>query len=265
MKLVALPAFSDNYIWMLHDGVEALVVDPGDAAPVLSALAEGGLRLAGILVTHHHADHVGGLPTLRPHLKGSIVGTGSEGIAGLDRPVAEGEVVELLGQRFEVVEVPGHTAGHIAFFLREPTDGSAPLLFCGDTLFSGGCGRLFEGTPAQMLASLDKLAALPGETRVCCAHEYTLSNLRFAQAVDPGNAELAAYVARCQVLREQQLPTLPSSIATERQINPFLRASEPALQASARQRAATSAHPVAADLDRVAVFATLRQWKNEFR
>lgn len=265
MKLVALPAFSDNYIWMLHDGVEALVVDPGDAAPVLSALAEGGLRLRGILVTHHHADHVGGLAALRPHLDGPIVGTGREGIAGLDRHVAEGESVELLGQRFEVMDVPGHTAGHIAFFLREPTDGSAAILFCGDTLFSGGCGRLFEGTPAQMLASLDKLAALPGETRVCCAHEYTLSNLRFALAVDAGNAELAAYTARCQVLREQLLPTLPSSLSTERQINPFLRAGEPALQASARQRALATSTPLAADADRVAVFATLRQWKNEFR
>lgn len=265
MKLVALPAFSDNYIWMLHDGVEALVVDPGDAAPVLSALAERGLRLAGILVTHHHADHVGGLAALRQHLRGPVIGTGTEGIQGLDRTVIEGEQVELLGQRFEVIEVPGHTAGHIAFFLREPADGSEPILFCGDTLFSGGCGRLFEGTPAQMLASLDKLAALPGETRVCCAHEYTLSNLRFAQAVEPGNAELAAYIAHCQALRQQQRPTLPSSIATERAINPFLRSDHAAPRASARRHAETSATPLAADADRVAVFATLRQWKNEFR
>ena len=151
MKLVALPAFSDNYIWMLHDGVEALVVDPGDAAPVLSALAATGLRLAGILVTHHHPDHVGGLAALRPHLQGPAIGTGAEGIQGLDQEVAEGDVVELLGQRFEVIDVPGHTAGHIAFVLRQPSDGSEPILFCGDTLFSGGCGRLFEGTPAQMV------------------------------------------------------------------------------------------------------------------
>lgn len=265
MKLVALPAFSDNYIWMLHDGVEALVVDPGDAAPVLSALAEGGLRLAGILVTHHHADHVGGLAALRPHLHGPVIGTGTEGIQGLDRTVTEGAPVELLGQRFDVIEVPGHTAGHIAFFLRAPTDGAAPILFCGDTLFSGGCGRLFEGTPAQMLASLDKLAALPGETRVCCAHEYTLSNLRFAQAVEPDNAALAAYTAHCRQLREQQRPTLPSSIATERAINPFLRSDLAAPRASALRRAESSSTPLAADADRVAVFATLRQWKNEFR
>ncbi len=265
MKLVALPAFSDNYIWMLHDGLEALVVDPGDAAPVLAALADTGLRLAGILVTHHHADHVGGLAALRPHLQGPVIGTGSEGIQGLDRQVVEGESVELLGQRFEVLEVPGHTAGHVAFFLRDPTDGSAPILFCGDTLFSGGCGRLFEGTPAQMLDSLDKLAALPGEARVCCAHEYTLSNLKFAQAVDPENEDLSDYVARCKALREQALPTLPSSIATERRINPFLRADEAALRQSAVQRASASTTPLAANADRVAVFATLRQWKNEYR
>lgn len=265
MKLVALPAFSDNYIWMLHDGVEALVVDPGDAAPVLAALADTGLRLAGILVTHHHADHVGGLTALRPHLCGPVIGTGTEGIQGLDRTVAEGENVQLLGQRFEVIEVPGHTAGHIAFFLRQPSDSSDPILFCGDTLFSGGCGRLFEGTPAQMVQSLDKLAALPGETRVCCAHEYTLSNLKFAQAVDPENADLADYVSRCKALREQQLPTLPSRIETERRINPFLRSDQPALKASAQRRASDSSTPLADNADRVAVFATLRQWKNEFR
>ncbi|MDM4765935.1 hydroxyacylglutathione hydrolase [Pelomonas sp. SE-A7] len=261
MKLVALPAFSDNYIWMLHDGSRALVVDPGEAAPVQAALTRAGLKLAGILVTHHHADHVGGLADLRSQFDGPVIGPAAEQIAGIDLEVAEGDQVEMLDQRFEVLDVPGHTAGHIAFLLREPSDGSAPILFCGDTLFSGGCGRLFEGTPAQMVQSLDRLIALPAETRVCCAHEYTLSNLRFAQAVEPGNADLAAYVDWCQAQRAKSLPTLPSSIGTERRINPFLRCTEPEVRASALQQQP----PLADDADRVAVFATLRQWKNEFR
>ncbi|QPF76704.1 hydroxyacylglutathione hydrolase [Roseateles sp. DAIF2] len=263
MQLVALPAFTDNYIWMLHDSGEALVVDPGAAAPVLDALHRLGLALAGILVTHHHGDHVGGLAELLPRLTGRVHGPARENIpapAGRFQALGDGDRVELLGQRFEVLDVPGHTAGHIAFFGAK-IDG-APLLFCGDTLFSGGCGRLFEGTPAQMAGSLGRLAALPGNTRICCAHEYTLSNLRFAQTIEPANEALAAYRAWCESRRAQDLPTLPSSIGQEQAINPFLRCAQPAVQAAA---AAHLQQPLTAMTDPVAVFATLRQWKNEFR
>lgn len=263
LELLPVAAFSDNYIWMLHDGHQALVVDPGDATPVLAALEAHSLRLTGILVTHHHSDHVGGLAALRPHLDGPIYGPRRENIPKPYTALDAGDTVELLGQRFAVIDVPGHTAGHIAFFSAAPTDGSAPILFCGDTLFSGGCGRLFEGTPAQMNASLQTLAALPGPTRVCCAHEYTLSNLRFARHVDPANAALADYEAWCKARRADDQPTLPSSIAIERQINPFMRPSAPALMAAAL---AHDPNSQAADGDPVvSAFATLRQWKNDFR
>ena len=258
MNLIALPAFTDNYIWMLHDGVDAVVVDPGDAAPVLEALASRRLSLAGILVTHHHGDHVGGLAALRPLLKGPIFGPAHENIPKPYTPLNDGDTAELLGLRFEVIDVPGHTSGHIAYF-HHPVDATRrPLLFCGDTLFSGGCGRLFEGTAAQMHASLSRLAALPGDTQVCCAHEYTLSNLKFARAVEPANADLADYERHCIAQREAGVPTLPSSIAQERAINPFLRCAEPAVVQAARGRGAASE-------DGTAVFAALRQWKNDYR
>jgi len=256
MNLLALPAFADNYIWMLHDGREALVVDPGDAAPVASALDELGLKLVAILVTHHHPDHVGGVDELRGRLAGPVWGPAREKIPQPFVPLAEGDRIEVLGLHFEVVDVPGHTAGHIAYL--QTGVPSAPLLFCGDTLFSGGCGRLFEGTPAQMHDSLGKLAALPADTQVCCTHEYTLSNLRFATAVEPGNAALREYIAWCQDMRERERPTLPSTIGRERAINPFLRCSEPEVVASAlAQGAATRG---ATD-----VFAALRGWKNHYR
>jgi hydroxyacylglutathione hydrolase len=257
MNLVALPAFADNYIWMLHNGREALVVDPGEAAPVTRALDAQRLELAGILVTHHHGDHVGGVDALRERLRGPVYGPAREDIPAPYVPLTDGAHCELLGLDFEVIDVPGHTAGHIAYY-HAPRDGGAPILFCGDTLFSAGCGRLFEGTPAQMHASLARLAALPGATRVCCAHEYTLANLRFAQAVEQGNDELEAYVAWCQAQRARGLPTLPSSIERERAVNPFLRCDVPAVVQSARRHGASEAAGTA-------VFAALRQWKNEFR
>ena len=241
---------------MLHDGGAAVVVDPGDEAPVDSALTSHALRLAGILVTHHHPDHVGGVGALAARHGAAVWGPARERIPPPFTPVAGGDVVELLGLRFEVIEVPGHTAGHVAYFAREA--GGAPLLFCGDTLFSGGCGRLFEGTPAQMHASLQRLAALPGATRVCCAHEYTLANLRFAAAVEPGNEALASYAASCQARRAAGEPTLPSTIGRERAINPFLRCGEPQVAAAAAAHGAPSADPVE-------VFAALRRWKDGFR
>ena len=255
MYLIPIPAFTDNYLWLLHDGRRALVVDPGDAGPVLQALAQHGLALASILVTHHHPDHTGGVAALHEATGAPVYGPATESIPEPFTPLKEGDTVQALGLDFQVLDVPGHTAGHIAFYAPD-VDGQ-PLLFCGDTLFSGGCGRLFEGTPAQMLASLDKLAALPGTTRVCCTHEYTLGNLRFALAAEPGNAELAAYQAHCLRLREQGLPTLPSTIAQEQLINPFLRTRQASLVAAA-QRLDASAH------DDIAVFAALRQWKNQF-
>ena len=256
MNLIALPAFSDNYVWMLHDGTRAVVVDPGDAAPVIEALDARRLALAAILVTHHHADHVGGVDALRTRLQGPVYGPRRERIPAPYVALDDGDTVEVLGLRFQVIDVPGHTAGHIAYFHQgvEP----APILFCGDTLFSAGCGRLFEGTPAQMHTSLSRLAALPGDTRVCCAHEYTLSNLKFAAAVEPGNAARDDYIAWCESTRARGEPTLPSSVARERAVNPFLRVDEPAVVQSALAHGAADRTPTA-------VFATLRQWKNDFR
>ncbi len=256
MKLIPLPAFADNYIWMLHDGRQALVVDPGEAQPVLAALQREGLQLDSILVTHHHADHTGGVAALRKATGAQVYGPATEAIPEPLTRLTGGETCTALGLAFRVLDVPGHTAGHIAFYCAE-MDG-APLLFCGDTLFSAGCGRLFEGTPAQMLASLDSLAALPDPTRVCCTHEYTLSNLRFALAVEPGNADLQQHHIFCQQLRAEGLPTLPSTMALERRINPFLRSRVPAVIAAA------TAHD--ADMARdTGTFATLRQWKNIYR
>jgi hydroxyacylglutathione hydrolase len=266
-SLLAIPAFTDNYFWLMHDGTSALVVDPGEAGPVLEAmaalrLAHPAIELKTILVTHHHPDHTGGVAALA-RASGAQVVAPAAGVAQQryaftpDAQVVEGGQVDVLGLRFAVMEVPGHTLDHVAYFCADPRLG-APLLFCGDTLFSGGCGRLFEGTPQQMLGSLDKLAALPASTRVCCTHEYTLSNLRFARAADPGNLALAEHQARCVALREHGQMTLPSTIALERAINPFLRVREPALVAAAQAQGAQSDAPPA-------VFAALREWKNTYR
>jgi hydroxyacylglutathione hydrolase len=257
MKLLAIPAFSDNYLWLLHDTRHAIVVDPGQAEPVLESLREHRLALQTILVTHHHPDHVGGVAALRDATGAHVVGPARERIPEPLERVQQGDVVEALGLHFSVLDVPGHTAGHIAYYAECP--GDAPLLFCGDTLFSGGCGRLFEGTPTQMLASLDTLAALPGNTRVCCAHEYTLANLSFARAVEPDNAALRDYSTKCEQLRSHSQPTLPSTIAVERAINPFLRSRESAVISR------VAAHAPHTDTrDEAAVFAALREWKNQF-
>lgn len=258
MNLLPLPAFSDNYIWMLHNAHQAIVIDPGDAHPVLQALDRLGLQLQAILVTHHHADHVGGVEALRLATGASVYGPALEAMPQGTTPVQQGDQIQALGTPFAVLDVPGHTAGHVAYY-GAPAQG-APWLFCGDTLFSGGCGRLFEGTPAQMLASLDALAALPDDTQVCCAHEYTLSNLKFARAVEPGNTALLHYQGVCEALRAKQQPTLPSHIGLERNINPFLRTRVAQVAAAAQAHANAPLNP----LDAVAVLAALREWKNQF-
>lgn len=255
MKLIPIPAFNDNYIWMLHDERRALVVDPGDAQPVLTALAQHGLTLASILVTHHHGDHTGGVDALRQRTGAQVFGPAGELMPEPLQRLNDGDLITPLGLRFEVLLVPGHTAGHIAYWGQ--ITGADPVLFCGDTLFSAGCGRLFEGTPAQMLTSLTRLAALPEATRVCCAHEYTLGSLRFALAVEPDNTDLQAYQAHARTLRQQLVPTLPSSIGLEKAVNPFLRTHLPKVVHAVQQIAPNADDPVA-------VFAALRTWKDKF-
>jgi hydroxyacylglutathione hydrolase len=258
LSILTVPAFNDNYLWLIHDGAHAAVVDPGDAAPIQAALAAHGLRLTSILLTHHHADHIGGVPALLQEWQVPVFGPRHDGIALVTEALGEGDRVRLpvLDLELAVFDVPGHTLGHIAYVAR---CGAANWLFCGDTLFGAGCGRLFEGTPQQMADSLGKLAALPDDTLVYCAHEYTMSNLRFAQAVEPGNAALEARVASDGALRAAGRPTIPSSIGVEKATNPFLRADEPRIV-----RSLVEAGRLAQDATPVEAFAALREWKNTF-
>ncbi len=241
----------------MRDGGRAVVVDPGDAAPVLDWLSREGVALTAILATHHHADHVGGIPKLLARFPVPVFGPAKEAIPGRTEALAEGDVVDVPGLpvRLAVLDVPGHTAGHIAYAGKV---GGADVLFCGDTLFAGGCGRLFEGSPRDMWQSLSKLAALPPDTRVYCAHEYTLANLRFAAAVEPANADLGARRARDESARARGEPTVPSTIAEELATNPFLRVREPDVLAAASVRAERRV------VEPVEAFAVLREWKNGF-
>lgn len=256
-----IPAFTDNYIWVIRHQSEGarsvFVVDPGDANPVIEYLHKKDLNLAGILITHHHPDHVGGvrqlLETFDPNL--AVIGPANPDLTLLSRQVGQGDKVEVFGALFSVLEVPGHTLDHIAFYTAATP---APVLFCGDTLFSGGCGRLFEGTPAQMHESLQKLADLPDETAVYCTHEYTLGNLQFALAVEPQNEALNSYLVECQQRRADNLATLPSTIGQERAINPFLRSHQP------KVREAVQTHAGAVLSTPTEVFRATREWKDHF-
>ncbi|HXZ49302.1 MAG TPA: hydroxyacylglutathione hydrolase [Usitatibacter sp.] len=256
VQIDAVPAFEDNYFWVLSEAGAAAVVDPGDAEPVEQFLGAHGLALQSILATHHHGDHVGGVADLVGRWGCPVFGPARDGVRNLTRSLAEGDRLVVPGLDFavEVLDVPGHTAGHIAYVHR----GADPAVFCGDTLFACGCGRLFEGTPAQMAASLAKLASLPADTRVYCAHEYTLANIRFAEAVEPGNARLAERKAREAAKRGRGLPTVPSTVGEELATNPFLRCAVPEVAASAERHAG---HRLAGPVE---VFAEIREWKNRF-
>jgi hydroxyacylglutathione hydrolase len=256
LSILTVPAFDDNYLWIIHDGCHAVVVDPGDASPILATLSEHGLRLSAILLTHHHADHIGGVAELLKHAAVPVYGPAHDRIAVVNHSLTQDDVVSITEPQLtlKVIDVPGHTAGHIAYFAQEQH-----WLFCGDTLFAGGCGRLFEGTPKQMLNSLDKLTALPDDTLVYCAHEYTLSNLRFALEIEPDNPQLQQRMRAEQAKRQQGVATVPSRLDLEKQTNPFLRARE----ATVYQRL-LAAGKLTQGGDAVAVFAALREWKNHY-
>lgn len=256
-SITAIPAFSDNYIWCLHRGDEAWVVDPGDATPVEQWLQANASTLSGILVTHHHPDHTGGIARLTAGRDIPVLGPANSRIQGITRALAEGDVFPLFEESVDVWEVPGHTLDHLAFLVQP--EGEAAVLFCGDTLFSAGCGRLFEGTPRQMLNSLKRIASLPADTRIFCTHEYTLSNLRFARAVMPRNQALQSRTEQCQVLRDQNLPTLPVTLGAEKAYNPFL------LQDFTAVRVGVESHCGLHLNDELAVFTELRRWKDGFR
>lgn len=258
IQIDALPAFSDNYIWLLQDTANrrCAAVDPGDAGPVQAWLdAHPGWVLTDILVTHHHHDHVGGVETLKKATGARVCGPAHERIPARDLALEDNARVQVLGLDFEVLAMPGHTLGHIAYYTAQP---AKPLLFCGDTLFAAGCGRLFEGTPEQMHHSLQRLAALPAATQVYCTHEYTLSNLRFARAVEPHNAQVLQRFEDVTRLRAENRISLPSTIGLERQTNPFLRTAETSVKEKADEWKGLS-NPTQAT-----VFAALRSWKDVF-
>ncbi len=257
LQVTPVRAFSDNYIWLIHsprNPASVVVVDPGDAAPVERTLNEQGLKLAGVLITHHHPDHVGGVSALLQRRQAPVFGPAGERVPGEPTKLREGDEANLpaLGLSFRVLDVPGHTAGHIAYV-------GHGAVFCGDTLFSGGCGRLFEGTPEQMSASLGKLAGLGDDTQVYCAHEYTVSNLRFALAVEPDNADTANYLEECRARRARDEATVPSVIRRERNVNPFLRCDRETVKQAAEARAGRRLQ------NQPEVFAVIRQWKDAFR
>jgi hydroxyacylglutathione hydrolase len=253
LQVTPIPAFDDNYIWALHDDRAAVIVDPGDATPVAAFLQKERLSLAAILITHHHADHIGGVEALRLAHPAPWFAPEDERIAGAARRVRDGERIRLphFDIDLTVIAVPGHTRSHVAYQ-------GAGMLFCGDTLFAAGCGRLFEGTAQQMHESLSAFARLPDDTRVYCAHEYTLSNIRFARAADPENAALLRFESQARAQRENGIPTLPTTIGQEKAVNPFMRVSEPGVIAGA------SAHAGRTLTDPVSVLAEIREWKNNF-
>lgn len=255
LQISPIPAFKDNYIWLITkpNNKFAVVVDPGDANPVLTTLEKLNLNLAAILVTHHHFDHRAGIPGILQHISAPVFGPKHPELFGLSNPVGENDLVIIpeLELTFKTLAIPGHTLEHVAYYGHE-------LLFCGDTLFAGGCGRLFEGTAEQLYHSLARLAALPKNIAVYCGHEYTQHNLLFAQEVEPNNQFLLPRIIKTKNLRQKNLPTLPSTIDEEKNTNPFLRCEKPTVIENAEKYAGKKLQ------DPIEVFASLRQWKNDF-
>lgn len=253
MEVTPVHAFDDNYIWLIGCGESphVAIVDPGDEEPVIERIERDGLTPEAILITHHHGDHTGGVPELVERYGIPVYGPAGERIPAMTHPLGEGDSVELegCGLRFEVLDTPGHTRGHICYV-------GQGALFCGDTLFAGGCGRIFEGTPEQMYQSLEKLRALPDETVVYCAHEYTVANLTFALVAEPDNGDTQVRMAQVKLLRAEGRDTVPSSMDEEKRTNPFLRSHDPTLQRAAEGFAG---HPLAGPTE---VFATVRHWKD---
>lgn len=256
LSLYPIKAFDDNYIWAFRGLDKDLVgvVDPGDAEPVLQYLKDHKKQLAVILVTHHHFDHTGGVDTLRERFSVPVYGPSDSPYSGITHPLEDGQEINLFDHRLQIKAVPAHTLDHIAYFQPD----QRPQLFCGDTLFLAGCGRLFEGTPAQMLDAMRYFASLPEETEVYCTHEYSLANLRFAQAVEPDNPDIQKEIDRCNEIRSQNKPTLPSRIRNELRINPYMRVAEPSVRASAGERLGREPQ------NEVEVLAAVRAWKNNF-
>jgi len=257
LTVTAIPAFNDNYLWMIENDSECWVVDPGDAAPVQAALLSKGLNLTGILVTHHHSDHVGGIEALiKPGMP--VIGPSISPFHLVNDPVSEGDIRNICGVDFRVIDVPGHTLNHLAYYAEPGNMQQKPVLFCGDTLFAGGCGRLFEGTPAQMYQSLNKLSALNPDTLVYCAHEYTMANLAFATSIEPNNLKLKQHTEDMQHLRDQNIPTIPSNIGIEIETNPFLRTQSEEVYKSAMEFDSTTGNQP------IEIFATIRRMKDNF-
>lgn len=253
-------AFEDNYIWLIvadvpndHESRPVIIIDPGDEAPVFEMIERENLKPVTIMCTHHHWDHVGGASDIAKRFDIPVYGPVDENIAAVTHPVGDGDLIDEpeMGLQFRVLSVPGHTKGHIAYY-------GDNMLFCGDTIFSAGCGRLFEGTAEQMFSSLNKLAALPDETQIYCTHEYTVANLRFALMVEPDNKNLRQYADRAHHLRQHGQPTIPSTVALEKEINPFLRGDTTAIKDNAEKHSGTQLK------DEVSVFAEVRRWKDNF-
>ena len=254
LEIFAIPAFTDNYIWALRKDKQLVVVDPGDPNAVQDILLKENLDLIAILITHWHPDHTGGLLELSKEKAIPVYGPKGGHIEGITNELGENDQITILGNTFKVFETPGHTLDHISYF----SDQENPILFCGDTLFSGGCGRLFEGTPTQMYNSLSKFSSLPEETKVFCTHEYTLSNLNFAVEVEPTNKELLKYYEEVSNKRNNDEITLPSNIKLEKNINPFLRSSESSIKKSAEKYSSKS------NLDNIETLSVIRSWKDNF-